>query len=93
MNPPQPRPEHPELPGRAPLPASPFVLLDTTPVSQAAAALARFEQWLHVGDPGAVEACAHTCSNGEDDADAVASWVGTLADLLRNRIEETQSWS
>lgn len=86
-------PHHPELPGPAPLPVSPFVLLDTTTVAQAATALARLEQWLHVGDPGPVEACAHACSNGEDDADAVASWVGTLADLLRNRIEETQSWS
>lgn len=86
-------PEHPEWPGSAPLPVSPFVLLDTTTVSQAAAALARLEQWLHQGDLAAVDACAHACSNGEDDADAVASWVGTLADLLRHRIEETRSWS
>jgi hypothetical protein len=86
-------PEHPELPPPAPLPASPFVLVDTTTVSQAAAALARLELWLVGGDPGATAACAHACSHGEDDAVAVASWVGTLADLLRNRIEEVNSWS
>ena len=86
-------PEHPELPGPASLPVSPFVLVDTTVVDQAAAALARLEQWLHQGHPDAVQACAHACSNGEEDADAVAGWVGTLADLLHHRIEETRSWS
>jgi hypothetical protein len=93
--PPHPEPSnpgHPERPGSAPLPVSPFVLVDTTTVSHAAVALARLEQWLHLGDPAAVHACAQACSNGEDDADAVASWVGTLADLLRNRIEEARSW-
>jgi hypothetical protein len=86
-------PEHPELPGRAPLPASPFVLVDTLTVEQAAAALSRLESWLVGGDPAAATACAHTCSAGEDDAVAVACWVGTLADRLRNRAEEARSWS
>lgn len=86
-------PEHPELPGPSPLPASPFVLLDTLTVQQAATALTRLELWLVGGDPAATAACAHACSFGEDDAVAVASWVGTLADRLRNRIEEVNSWS
>ena len=86
-------PEYSELPGPSPLPASPFVLLDTVTVSQSAAALARLEVWLLRGDPAATAACAHTCSGGEDDAVAVAAWVGTLADRLRTRAEETMSWS
>lgn len=67
------------------------MLLDTVTVSQAAAALARLEVWLLRG--AATAACAHTFSDGEDDAVAVASWVGTLADRLRTRAEETMSWS
>ena len=91
MNPPQ--PEHPELPGPVPLPASPFVLLDTLTVEQAAAALARLELWLLRGDPAATGACTHACSGGEDDAVAVAGWVGTLADRLRTRAQQARSWS
>jgi hypothetical protein len=86
-------PEHPELPGPSPLPASPFVLLDTVTVAQAATALACLELWLLGGDRAATAACAHACSHGEDDAVAVASWVGTLADRLRNRVDEVTSWS
>jgi hypothetical protein len=86
-------PEHPELPGPSPLPASPFVLLDTVTVAQAAAALARLEVWLLRGNPAATAAYAHACSGGEDDPVAVAGWVGTLADRLRSRAEETTSWS
>jgi hypothetical protein len=71
------------------------VLLDTVTVSHAAAALACLELWLVGGDPAATAACAHACSGGQDDAVAVAvaSWVGTLADRLRNRVEEIRSWS
>jgi hypothetical protein len=93
MNLPPPLPEHPELPGRAPLPPSPFVLLDTITVEQAAAALSRLEGWLRSADPAATAACAHACSFGEDDAVSVAGWVGTLADRLRSRAEEATSWS
>lgn len=80
----------PATPG---LPASPLVLLDATTAEQAAAALSRLQQWLHRGDSAATAACAHACSVGEDDATGVARWVGTLADLLRHRIEEANSWS
>jgi hypothetical protein len=84
---------NPELPGRARLPASPFVLLDTLTVEQAATALTRLELWLVGGAPAATADCARACSHGEDDAVAVASWVGTLADRLRNQAEEVKSWS
>jgi hypothetical protein len=88
-----PEPNNPELPGPAPLPASPFVLVDTLTVEQAATALTRLELWLLSGDPAATAACAHACSHGEDDAVAIAGWVGTLADRLRSRAEEVRSWS
>lgn len=84
---------NPELPPTDGLPSSPFVLIDTTLVADAAAALSRIEGWLLEGKPGAVAACAHACSFGEEDAVAVAAWVGTLADLLTRRIEEVTSWS
>jgi hypothetical protein len=88
MNTPDPTPSDP-----ADLPPAPWILLDRTTVEQAAAALARLEGWLTGGDPSATADCAHACSSGEDDAVAVARWVGTLADLLRHRVEEVSSWS
>ncbi len=69
------------------------MLLDTFTAAQAAVALSAFERWLLRGDPTATAACAHACSDGEDDAVAVASWAGTLADRLRHRVEEVRSWS
>jgi len=86
-------PEHPELPPPSSLPTSPFVLVDTFTAAQAATALTRIEAWLLTGDPAATADCAHACSGGEDDAAAIASWVGTLADRLRHRVEEVNSWS
>lgn len=86
-------PEHPELPPPSSLPTSPFVLLDTFTAAQAATALSCIEAWLLRGDPTATADCAHACSSGEDDAAAIAGWVGTLADRLRNRVEEVTSWS
>jgi hypothetical protein len=74
------------------LPPAPWILLDRTTVEQATAALAQLEQWLTGGDPAATADCAHACSAGEDDAVAVARWVGTLADRLHTRIEEASSW-
>ncbi len=68
-------------------------MLDTFTAAQAATALSRVESWLLRGDPAATADCAHACSDGEDDAAAIASWVGTLADRLRNRVEEVTSWS
>lgn len=84
---------NPELPPTAGLPSSPFVLIDTALVEDAAAALSRLEGWLLEGKPAAVAACARACSFGEDDAVAVAAWVGTLAAVLTRRIEEVSSWS
>jgi len=56
------------------LPPAPWILLDRTTATQAAAVLDRLEQWLAgAGEPGAVEACAHACSLGEADAANVAA--------------------
>ena len=74
-------------------PPPPWVLIDPTIVEQAATALARLEGWLASGDPAATADCAHACSGGEDDPVGVARWVGTLAELLRHRIEEANTWS
>jgi hypothetical protein len=77
----------------APLPVSPWILLDRTTATQAASVLDRLEQWLAgAGEPAAVEACARACSLEEDDAFSVAAWVGALASRLEHRIEETDSW-
>ena len=63
-------------------------------VEQAATALARLEGWLASGDPAATAEGAHACSGGEDNQlRGVARWVGTLAELLRHRIEEANTWS
>jgi hypothetical protein len=83
---------NPELPAPASLPASPFVLVDTTTVEQTAAALARLERWLRRGDPGSTAECAYACSGGEDNPVGVARWVGTLADHLARLAEEANSW-
>lgn len=80
-------------PSPSSLPPSPWVLVDTTTIDQAAAALGRLEAWLTGGDPAATAQAAHACSAGQDDAIAVARWVGTLAELLRHRIQEVDSWS
>lgn len=90
MNPPSPGAPRPSS---SPLPPSPWVLVDTTTIDQAAAALGRLEAWLSDGDPAAAAQAAHACSAGQDDAIAVARWVGTLAELLRHRIEEANPWS
>ena len=74
-------------------PPPPFVLIDTTFVDQAAAALARLESGWPAATRPPEQTYAHACSNGEEDPDAVAGWVGTLSDLLRNQIEEADSWS
>jgi hypothetical protein len=76
-----------------PVPPPPWVLIDPTTLDQAATALARLEGWLASGDPTATADCAHACSGGEDDPAALARWVGTLAELLRHRIEEASTWS
>ncbi|MGH8921039.1 MAG: hypothetical protein ACRD0H_22355 [Actinomycetes bacterium] len=85
----------PATPGPAPtgLPPTPWILLDRVTAEQAAAVLDRLEQWLAGAGPAATEACAHACSHGEADAFEVAAWVGTLANRLRDRIEEVDSWS
>ncbi|MGH3707457.1 MAG: hypothetical protein ACRDRQ_05000 [Pseudonocardiaceae bacterium] len=67
--------------------------MDTTTVDQAATALARPEAWLTNGDPATAAETAHALSRGEDDSAGVARWVGTLADRLRHRAEEADSWS
>jgi hypothetical protein len=69
------------------------VLVDTTTIEQAAAALAGLEAWLLSGDPAATAKAAHALSGGEDDPVAVARWAGTLADHLRHRAEEASTWS
>jgi hypothetical protein len=74
-------------------PPAPWIPLDRTTTGQAAAALARLEQWLTSGDPAATADCAHALSRGDDDPVGVARWVGTLADRLTTRIEEGDSWS
>ncbi|MGH3842156.1 MAG: hypothetical protein ACRDS0_12030 [Pseudonocardiaceae bacterium] len=85
----------PATPDPAPtgLPPAPWILLDSTTTKQAAAVLDQLEQWLAGADPTATEACAHACSHGQADAFEVAAWVGTLANRLRDRIEEADSWS
>jgi hypothetical protein len=74
-------------------PPAPWILLDRTTVDQAAAALARLEQWLTSGDPTATADCARALSCGDDDPAGVTRWVTTLADRLTTRIEEADSWS
>jgi hypothetical protein len=75
------------------LPSSPWVLVDTPPIDQAAAALARLEAWLISADPATTATCAHALSGGEDDPIGLARWVGTLAEHLPHRIHEVDSWS
>ncbi|MBV9313884.1 MAG: hypothetical protein JO100_09100 [Pseudonocardia sp.] len=87
-----PRPPGGPQPGPSSLPPSPWVLVDTTTVDQAADALARLETWLTSGDPAATAAAAHTLSGGEDDPAGVARWVGTLAEHLPQLAEEVTSW-
>jgi hypothetical protein len=88
-----PDPTPPRSPA-APLPASPWILLDRTTATQTAAVLDRLEQWLAgSGDPAAVEACAAACSLEEDDAIGVSAWLEALAARLEHRIEEADSWS
>lgn len=84
---------HPPGAPQSSLPPSPWVLMDTTTLEQAAAALARLETWLLSGEPAATAQAAHTLSGGEDDPAGVARWAGTLAEHLRDRIEEVNSWS
>jgi hypothetical protein len=85
----------PQLPGGPPssLPPSPWVLVDTTTIEQAAAALALLEAWLLSGEPAAATDCATALSRGQDDAVAVARWAGALAARLHTRIEEASAWS
>jgi hypothetical protein len=80
-------------PAPSSLPPSPWVLVDTTTIDQAATALARLERWLTSGDPATTAQCAHALSAGEEDPVGVARWVGTLAELLRQRLTEVDSWS
>ena len=80
-------------PASAGPPPAPWILLDRTTVDQAATALARLKRWLTSAVPAATADCAHALSCGEDDPVGVARWVGTLADLLRRRIEEANTWS
>jgi hypothetical protein len=84
---------HPPGAQRPSLPPAPWVLVDTTTIEQAAAALALLETWLLSGDPAATTAAAHALSGGEDDPTGAAHWAGTLAELLRHRIEEASTWS
>src|SRR5262249_31167964 len=74
-------------------PLAPWILLDSTTVDHAAAVLERLEAWLLGGELDAATACAHALSRGEDDPIAVAGWVGTLAEHLRQRAQEANSWS
>jgi len=78
-------------PSASSLPPSPWVLVDTTTLDQAAAALARLEAWLTGADPAATAEAAPALSRGEDDPAGVARWVGTLVDHLRHRVEEVDS--
>ena len=87
------RPPGDPQPWPSSLPPSPWVLTDTTTIDQAATALARLEHWLTGADPAATATCAHALSDGEDDPIGVARWVGTLADRLRHRIHEVDSWA
>ena len=88
-----PEPSNPEPPGPAPLPVSPFVLVDTLTVEHAATALTRLESWLLSGDPAATAACAQACSNGEDDAVAIASLGRHPRRSAAQPGEEVTSWS
>jgi hypothetical protein len=74
-------------------PLAPWILLEHTTVDQTATALERLEAWLLGGELDAATDCAHTLSRGEDDPTGVARWVGTLAEHLRHRAEEANSWS
>jgi hypothetical protein len=84
MSTPEPTPPRPTPPG---LPPAPWVLVDRTIVEQAAVVFERLEQWLAGADPQATADCAHTCSLGEADPVEVATWVGTLAVHLHQRIQ------
>jgi hypothetical protein len=74
------------------LPLAPWVLCDRTSAEQIVTVLDRLEQWLAGGDPKATQACAWACSRGEEDAESVAAWVGTLGVRLADRLAEADSW-
>jgi len=63
----------------------PWIPLDRTTLDQTATVPGRREAWLLGGEPDAL-------SRGEDDPDGVVGWVGTLADHLRHRAQEADSW-
>ncbi len=76
------RSQEPEL-GYRPLPASPWVLVDDSTISDTTVLLERLVRWLQTGDPKATIACARALSVGEDDfVDNVETWADALAGRL-----------
>lgn len=74
--------EQPDL-GRLPLPASPWVLVDDSTISDTTVLLERLVRWLQTGDAESTIACARALSLGEDDfVDNVETWADALAGRL-----------